>query len=393
MRRRNVLAVLMVILAAVPVRAAAGPVPASAPPPSPEGVGCRTNAVTLAPVLKDDLTATGVPVESVPDADGTWTPVVLIAGQYGTAVHAADRSGVFSGVIDLDTDRPGYRPANPTSLIGALQAIPGAAVYTIEIPSTDQQPDGSQMAGNVQAAVDCLVAATGHQAVLIGHDTGGLANLYASREFGAGDKPTADKISTVINFGSTDQGGLIGEFGRSVESQMPVRSMMSLCLQYGEEAADATSTCSWLPRAVEMHDRRLGAMPFDSQALLQRYPPELDVLALTGQNTFVYPEMGMLESTIGVNPIDAGDLLVSEQAAVAQADRSLVVRCAYGAALDPGPADALGLSFFEWFSRAPSPPPTSADNGPCFHGNLARNVQLTDEAVRTVAAAIGRPPR
>ena len=114
-----VLAALLVVVGVVVVpagRAEAG----EAVAPSSCGVA------ELAPVLTGD--------DVRPRSAAALVPIVMLHGWLGTATHDADRTGAFSHLVDMVSSESATAPldAPEPSLLGRLQQIDGAAVYTFD---------------------------------------------------------------------------------------------------------------------------------------------------------------------------------------------------------------------------------------------------------------------
>jgi hypothetical protein len=101
----------------------------AAPTTDPAKVRCA--GVEHAPALPGDRNPDGSPVRPVPDPRGRFVPVIMVHGWTGRSTHTEQRDGTFSSFIDL-TALNGTAIRTPRSLIGQLQRIPGAAVFTFD---------------------------------------------------------------------------------------------------------------------------------------------------------------------------------------------------------------------------------------------------------------------
>jgi pimeloyl-ACP methyl ester carboxylesterase len=115
--------------------------------------------------------------------DGSFTPVVLVHGI------------TSSGDQWLETPVGGGTP-----FAQSLAVIRGVAVYTFDYPQDSLDwVTADAISGELSTAISCLVAATGHRAVAVGHSMGGLAVQVAQSQVGS-------KVGRVVTIGSPVQG-------------------------------------------------------------------------------------------------------------------------------------------------------------------------------------------
>ena len=75
----------------------------------------------------------------------------------------------------------GHRPPAPRSLIGQLQSLPGAAVFTFDYHDFSANwVDHEKLGPALAAAIDCLHEKSGQEKVIVvGHSMGGLIARHA----------------------------------------------------------------------------------------------------------------------------------------------------------------------------------------------------------------------
>ncbi len=125
-----------------------------------------------------------------------------MAGQAAqlTPPTGKDKGGAFSERIDKTSSRVGE--VNVTrSLIGQLQTVPGVAPFTFDYHEHSGRwvSDPPSIGPALGDAIDCLFDRSGSEKVIVvAHSMGGLATRYALGE----DRDRADKVSTVVTFGT-----------------------------------------------------------------------------------------------------------------------------------------------------------------------------------------------
>ncbi len=158
------------------ILAVGGPPSASAQPLDPARFGCA--GVTLAPALtvNPDRNPDGSKVRIAPDSRGKYVSVIMVHGWTGESTHTNDRHGTFSHKIDLTTNQVGQVQAD-RSLVGQLQRIPGAAVFTFYYHNYSARwVDDSHIGPALGTVIDCLYRATGEKVIVVAHSMGGLAS-------------------------------------------------------------------------------------------------------------------------------------------------------------------------------------------------------------------------
>ena len=94
-------------------------------------LGLGQDTVQLAPVLSSDTLPGGGRIVPRPLSNGAWVPVIMVHGWTSRTpttppVQARFRTTLTSAIF------PGFAPDVTRSLIGQLQRIPGAAVFTFD---------------------------------------------------------------------------------------------------------------------------------------------------------------------------------------------------------------------------------------------------------------------
>jgi pimeloyl-ACP methyl ester carboxylesterase len=178
-----------VILIAVSLVALAAAITMPAPPAraaatAPKDWNCAGQApgdtVQLAPLLADDTNPDGTAVKSSPDRRGKYVPIVMVHGWVGQDTHDGGRKGVFSGSINL-TPINGQQAHTTRSLIGQLQRLPGAAVFTFDYRDyAARWVTDDHLGPALGRVIDCLYKASGGKVIVVAHSMGGLIARYVS---------------------------------------------------------------------------------------------------------------------------------------------------------------------------------------------------------------------
>lgn len=374
-------------LALLPIAVVAPNAAAEVPP---EDIQCA--GVSLAPQLgtDPDVNPDGSPVKITPDSRGKFVPVVMVHGWTGTSTHDDSRAGAFSHKIDLTTNQLGSAP--PTrSLIGQLQRIPGAAVFTFDYHDYSARwVDDPHIGPALGKAIDCLFAATGEKVIVVAHSMGGLATRYAVTQ----QADLATKVSTVVTFGTPETGSLIAmlgdtalDVGAAVSKALSiVRLILATCGRLAGTTLQTGTPCDFLPEPARAFDSPAGkALRYGSTQLaaLKPFPQGVKVAALAGDTVLTVPKAGFFHLPWDVDEVPVGDLVVMTDSATQGATESTKASCAYQLSPVRAGTDQLGLAFRVTAANDVAQPITSA-LGACFHGNLMRTIQLTNEATGIV---------
>lgn len=368
----------------------------AAQPVDPAEIRCA--GVELAPDLTEnpDLNPDGSPVVITPDARGKYVPIIMIHGWTGISTHENKREGAFSDKIDLSTD-PTADVRAESSLIGRLQAVPGAAVYTF-----DYHEDSAKWVSNpnigpaLGTAIDCLHRETDEKVIVVAHSMGGLATRYALTPKGGS---RADEVSSVITFGTPNTGSLIAllaagalDAGATVNPRLAVlRLVLAACGEASSKSLNTGTICDLLDRRVRAADSDAGrALRTGSEELddLAPFPSDVDVHALASETTLIVHGLGWFAIPLPIFRVPMGDLVVTADSATHGADTMDMATCAYRLGAVHAPSGRIGLLMGTTALGDVARPITDMF-GPCFHENLMRTKQLTDQAVGVVDNDIG----
>jgi pimeloyl-ACP methyl ester carboxylesterase len=366
--------------------------PASGAPSAvdPQTLGCP--GVQLAPALRHDpdLNPDGTPVRITPDQRGKYIPVIMVHGWTGSSTHTDARTGDFSHKIDLSTNQLATVPAT-RSLIGQLQRIPGAAVFTFDYHEySTRWVDDPHTGPALGDAIDCLFRATGEKVIIVAHSMGGLAARYALTHRGRAGTNRAGEVSTVVTFGTPETGSLLAmlgvtglNVGAATSAQLGVlRLILAVCGHASGTALDTGTACDLLPPPLRALDSPAGqALRYGSAQLaaLAPFPKGVTVDALAGDTVFTVPAIGWFRLPWQVDTVPVGDLIVTVGSAVHGATSVTEAHCAYQLSPVRGTTDTIGLLLGVTARNDVAQPITSVA-GACYHVNLMRTIQLTNEA-------------
>lgn len=373
----------------------------STDPGSPPDAGCP--GVELASFLADDLGPDGTPVHATPMA--RWHPVVLIHGFTGHATHEAFRSGAFSHVIDMYAGS-GDITLDARSLVGQLQEVPGAAVYTFDYHAASARWVTDPAIGDaLAAALTCLTDAYGTTVVAVAHSMGGLALRQAMNLKDDAGRPVSERVSDVVTFGTPNTGSAVdAAVGRGLdaaattsEQAMLVRLLALSCgARATVDADDDRVVCSLFGNPGRLFDSAAGrALRSGSAELaaLPAWPSDVRVTALAGNTVLQRSEVTWwgLAPSRPLGSVAAGDLIVGVDSATVNTYESYQATCTFELNAERTKQDYVlrwvDLRADSDVARIPTPWGLWADN-PCYHGNLMRTVNLTNIATGVVADAI-----
>lgn len=357
-----------ILLALVVALGVAAPAAAQQAPVLPSSCGIAQ----LAPVLTDDDVMTTSAVEA-------RVPVIVVHGWLGTATHDQTRTGAFSQFVEHEDG------TESRSMIGVLQNIPGATVYTFDYRSLAARWVTDPGIGDaLAAAIQCLAASSGQRVVVVAHSMGGLAARQALNST-IGGVATADLVSDVVTFGTPNTGSvlaaalartvdavdLLAPGGILVGSGLGLSALLQLCGVSFTTDASLARGCSGIP-TVDAFDSQAGAALRSGSieiASLPSWPEQVKVVALAGD--VQVPLLDVLGRLVGAaaaasggtRTLSLGDIVVGTDSAEAGVDERHVVTCSQS--LAAGFADSL-----------------------CQHANLMRNPVLTAWAGASVAGAV-----
>lgn len=385
-------ATLLILTGAQPAGAFVGVAAASPDLHACDGI----SGLTLAPTLKTspDLAQDGSPVTISPGQGGGYVAVLMVHGWTGRSEHTDLRDGDFSHLIDLTANSLGKAEVS-RSLIGQLQDLPGAAVYTYDYHDYSARwVDDSHVGGGLGEAIDCLYAATGEQVIVVAHSMGGLAARWALARPSASSTPRTAEVSTVVTFGTPNTGSDLASFlGGSMDAATTsfplLRTLLSACGSVATEKLDSGSLCdSLLPYApVRAFDSEAGtALRAGSPQLadLPPWPGSVNVYALAGEVVFEVPHAGWFFATPYTTEVPVGDVVVGRGSAIDGAGSSDTVTCTYQLNVVRGTLDEVGVALQLTAANDVAGWPFDAAQGACFHGNLMRSIELTNDALGAV---------
>jgi pimeloyl-ACP methyl ester carboxylesterase len=356
----------------------------------------RCAGVDLARQLNSDpdLNPDGTPVKITPDRRGKFVPVVMVHGWTGRSTHTDQRTGAFSHKIDLSTNQLATVQAS-RSFIGQLQRDPGAAVFTFDYHDYSARwIDDPHIGPALGDAIDCLFKATGEKVIIVAHSMGGLAARYALTHRGAMGIDRANEVSTVVTFGAPESGSLLAllgdsalNVGASTNSALAMlRLILAICGHATSTNLETGTPCDILPAPLRAVDSDAGrALRYGSAQLaaLKPFPKNVTVDALAGDTIFTVPKAGWFHMPWDVDTVPIGDLVVMPDSATNGATLSTKASCSYQLSVSRGATNIIGLTLGLTAKNDVAQPITSVA-GACYHGNLMRTIQLTNEATGIV---------
>jgi hypothetical protein len=360
----------------------AAPSTATAAPP--RQVPC--GQIELAPVLKTDLTDLGKPIVQKADRRGVYVPIIVVPDFQGRAKHDDSRTGDFSQPIDMGAGGPA--PIAPrASLIGQLQQIPGAAVYTFDYrASAGNWVDDPGIGPALGDAIDCVTSALGQKAILVTHGVGGLAARYAVGGQVEG-RDRGSEVTTVVGFGSPQTGSQLAELlntgvgATASEPRTILRLLVSACRALKPAAFSEQAPCGFLPAEAGAFARP-GGDAFRGQSpqhlALRPYPDNVKVHAFAGDVVINAPNLGWFGlRPFRPNEIPMGDLVSSTASTTIQALSQLRASCKFTLDAFGSPSQSAGVRLTEVGvpGAAFSFPSTIR---PCFAPSLPRVSQFAD---------------
>jgi pimeloyl-ACP methyl ester carboxylesterase len=410
---------LTVVAAAVLTvgRLNAGPAaPAATAAPAAGAPSCPGSLeLALAPTLPTDKNPNGTPVTAVPAPNGKLNAVIMVHGWTGSSinqqksVNGATSTGDFSKPITLSTN-PLDHPTGDRSLIGQLQRIPGAAVYTFDYHQYSARwVTDDHLGPALAAAIDCLYRATGQKVIVVAHSLGGLVTRWAITHNTPDGTPRVREVSTVVTFGTPNLGSQLDAAAngaleaatfapdkRVAIAATVLQAVLDTCGQVaGKQVVDPGSLCELLPTLARAFDGPAGkAMrPGSSElAALSAWPKGVTVDALAGQNVLQVEKIGWFALPWQTTGVPIGDVPVAAGAATAGATLTKVATCNYQLSPIRYSTDQVGLLIGQT-SAVDVAKPLWQLASPCYHSNLMRTIELTNEAVGAVASDIsGRQP-
>jgi pimeloyl-ACP methyl ester carboxylesterase len=350
--------------------------------------------VDLAPRLASDR---GTPSTQTLDARGRYVPIVVVHGWTSRSTHNRGRSGAFSHLIDL-SDTVGRKPAAQRSLIGQLQKIPGAAVYTFDYHDLSAQWVTHERLGPALGkALDCLYEKSGEKVIVVAHSMGGLIARWAVTHDADGGGRRSEHVSTVVTFATPQTGSLLAKLADGVIDSSPqlvvLRIILADCGRRTARKFETGTICDFLPDFMQAFRTPSGdALQAGSPQLkaLDPFPKDVTYLdALAGETTLKVPEyVGWFETPL-TRDVNIGDIVVMQDSAIDHSSAHTVAHCAYQLNAVRAQTDQIGLTLGQ-VSQQDVAQPLWKVFGPCFHSNLMRTERLTNEATAIIAEDISK---
>lgn len=366
--------------------------------PRPSDVHCDGVQLAPAPLSKDpDLNPAGTPVKASPDQRGKYVPVIMVHGWTGSSTHTDDRTGSFSGLIDRSQNQATtIRPSR--SLIGQLQGLSGAAVFTFDYHEfSGRWVDDDRLGPALGRSIDCLYRAFGEKVIVVAHSMGGLVTRFALTHRGVDGADRSGEVSTVITFATPETGSLVATLvDASANMSAALRMLLAACGDAANSTLHTGTPCDLLPEKARAFDSDAGrALRAGSPQLaaLKPFPATIPLNALYGDNTFTVPKLGWFHSPWDVDKVAVGDLVVMPASATAGATSTRKVSCSYQLNPIRAGTDAIGLQIGV-IAQNDAARSVLSLAWPCYHNNLMRTIELTNEAVGLVNEDISRrtPP-
>ncbi len=403
MRRARELPVLTCLLAAVALTLtvampAAQGHPSGPSEPAPQSWGCTSDdldldgdVVEFAPISPAETTPDGKPLQYVSGPDDLWVPVVFVPGWASRSTHPNDgderHPGTFSHLVDLSARSP-WSVDVTRSLIGQIQDLPGAAVFTFDYHKYSARWVTDERLGpNLGKVIDCLHEKSGQKVIIVGHSMGGLVARQALSEGGR-----EAKVSRVITLGTPHSGSIAAMLlGGAVDGALAVqqatvlRLLLSACTDQMTENSEMGGICRNMPlidaftgeagRALRTGSGELAALP--------DFPPGVKVTALAGDTQWAVPRVGWFASPWETTDVSLGDLVVTRSSAQPPGAATYGIDCHYQLNVVRGATDTtlqiVNLRATDEVAQSPL-----EVSGACFHANLMRSTELTNQVLGAV---------
>lgn len=144
-----------------------------------------------------------------PHADGRYTPILLVHGWNGSP-------DTWSQPISYST-LPN-KPSVNHSMLGNLQSLAGAAVYTVDYHDVAHRWFALPGAGGERfvAAENCIAgqeAFRGHKTIVVAHSMGGLITRWSVSDAAPDGAARRDRIGLVVTLGTPYEGSWLAELG------------------------------------------------------------------------------------------------------------------------------------------------------------------------------------
>ncbi|MFI6266644.1 lipase family alpha/beta hydrolase [Micromonospora sp. NPDC051006] len=368
---RSALATILLVVAGA---LAATPAYGAATPPA--NCGAHTE---LAPIEEA--------AQRKPHADGNYTPILLVHGWNG------GNPGMWSEPINLSTLN--IAPRVTSSLLGNLQKLAGAAVYTVDYSDVAKKfflEDGSG-APRVIEAMNCLAenaAFRGHKTVVVAHSMGGLITRWSLSEAAPGGVERRGHVGLVVTLGTPYEGSLVSGLVTSLADEVAkvdkptaalaatVHQLLALCHDVGNfpgctDFVDFLSAMhSFAPGSPEMRSLAVWPEGTEVNTLASRTIVETGLFFAKG------PEM------------DLGDVIVPTSSATSGDHAERVAECRVTSSLKQSAWDNLLGALNRKADIDVRQYWLLSLLGTCYHSNAARVIQHTNEVLGLVAEYLAR---
>jgi hypothetical protein len=123
-------------------------------------------------------------------------------------------------------------------------------------------------------------------------------------------------------------------------------------------------------------------------AALRPWPSSIRLTELAGNATFELPDPGWFSLPWDTTSVDVGDMIVTRGSAPAGATTTGNATCSYQLNLVRGATDQVGVWLGLTAGSQVAQQPLGSFAGACFHTNLMRGIELTNDAEAAVSADI-----
>lgn len=360
------------------------------------GTGCETSELQLAPSgpgANDDRDPDGRPISTSPGPKGLFVPVIMVHGWNGSAA-------TFTQKIDQTANRIGTVSAR-TSLVGQLQDMPGTAVYSFDYHRwSDRWVTDAHIGRALATAIHCLYQSSNQKVILVAHSMGGLAIEQTFAEAIPGVRSLADEISTIVTIGTPFKGsvidsvahgatlksGVIGSLGGSAFLTVAT-ALLSACGRVSTANADNVCTAfAPLTPVMTLHSDAANALQYDSAQIRQlpAVPDSIHLVQLAGDIGYE-TQSSWFRLVRKATTVHVGDSIVTHDSAVPSPSKeNEQVTCTYTLSFKQAAADQLEVILGQRAKNDARSVPITDINPPCAHGQLPRDVELTNAALGAV---------
>lgn len=374
--------------------------PAPAPAEESSPTGACADLVTTPDILATDRTPDGGPIQFTPSPSGKITPVIFVHGWVSWVTHDEERTGYFSHYINKTANGHAgivlSHDKERTSLIGLIQQIPGAAPYLFDYSKVASRwVTDPEIGPKLGRAVTCLAKHYGVKPVIVAHSMGGNATREALAQQDGEGGLVGDHVSRVITFGTpntgSDNAALLGKIidgaGKPLLLGAPARLVKHMLEKCGEGMDAEGKPCLGNPVIDAFYSQGGKALRTGSPEMkvLPAWPKNVHVTALAGDIQLGGISMFGWDSK---RAIDLGDMLVSEESALAGSTDNNVVRCEYGIVSTHSVSD--GIKLIGGLIKGTDRPATLAST-PCWHEALLRETTQTGIARDIITAYATQP--